>query len=120
MSTFKADDAPPEQLTAALRQAADDVPDEVARRLQDARRQAALAAEEPRARRLRPIFAVSAGVAVAALALAMGLNLSAPAPADIPLLPAGSDLEFAVSQELELLEELEFIAWLEEADRGAG
>jgi len=32
----------------------------------------------------------------------------------------GSELEFVVAQDLEVLEELEFLAWLEEADLGAG
>ena len=62
------------------------------------------------------------GIAVAAAAslaaVAVWVSLSAPdGPAPLPLLSAP---EVAVVQELELLEELEFLAWLEEESQGAG
>ena len=55
--------------------------------------------------------------AAAAAALALWVTLSVP---DDPALPMLSAPEVAVVQDLELLEELEFLAWLEEESQGAG
>jgi hypothetical protein len=56
-----------------------------------------------------------AAAASAAIALWVALT-----PGGDPALPLLSAPEVAVVQELELLEELEFLAWLEEESQGAG
>ncbi len=55
-----------------------------------------------------------------AFALAVGVWLAAAPDAGLEPLPAISEAEAAVMQDLELLEELEFLAWLEEESAGAG
>ncbi|MEM8766865.1 MAG: hypothetical protein AAGE43_05445 [Pseudomonadota bacterium] len=65
-----------------------------------------------------PLAATATAGLTAALALGVWLA-SAPGAGPAPL-PAISEAEAAVMQDLELLEELEFLAWLEEESAGAG
>ena len=63
-----------------------------------------------------PVFASLAGVALV-VAVAIGVTFQGAGTAEIPLV---SEPEIAVVQDMELLEELEFLAWLEEELQGAG
>ncbi len=110
-----------DKLAAAARRHAEEVSPKVAERLRAMRRVAASELEE------RPVKSVPgwlwpAGVAAAGVALTLALLLGEPdgyAPA--PLLLADTDA-LAVVAELDVLEELEFLAWLEEEgpDDGEG
>ena len=105
-----------------LAEQGDDVPMEVAERLTAMRRAAVAELDERTQRRFRFGWA-PAGALAAALAtvvLAAGLFLFA-GNASVPAMPALTDEpEFAAAQDLELLDELEFLAWLEEESSDAG
>ena len=116
------------RLRERMRQEADSVPDDVAIRLAAARRRAVAEFEElpPAARWLRFWFASGRGLgalgATAAVALAVGLLLRG--DDQVGTLPSGlvlaDEAEIAAAQEVELLSELEFLAWLEADDVDAG
>lgn len=100
-------------LAAALRQHAEQVPPEVADRLR-AMRRAAVAELDVRSTRAGSGWLLPAGVAAAGLALTLALLTGDPeSPAPGAVLLADTD-ELAAVAELEVLEELEFLAWLEE------
>ncbi len=110
------------RLKEALRAEREKLPEDVRERLAASRRQAVALLDEAESRRwsLADLFGprglvVAAAASVAAVALWVGLS----APED-PALPLLSAPEVAVVQDLELLEELEFLAWLEEESQGAG
>ena len=63
-------------------------------------------------------FWVSAGT-VAVVVLTLGLFLY-PGNAPGPLFDGLDEAQLAAAQDMELLEELEFLAWMEEEDRSAG
>lgn len=106
-----------EQISRRLELEVADLPDSAVQRLQLIRRQAVAAAER------RPGLLVSgrvpaliASAALVALAVFMNFNTDSP----IPALPVASEAEFALAQELDLLQQLEFLAWLEEEQPNAG
>ncbi len=113
-----------EAVQAALRAEREQLPADVRSRLAASRRDAVAILEDSEtgtqgwslAALLAPRgLAVAAAASVAAIALWVGLST----PED-PALPLISAPEVAVVQDLELLEELEFLAWLEEESQGAG
>ena len=113
------------QLLAGLRAERERLPEAVQERLAASRREAvAMLAEseaESRGWSLGALFAprglaVTAAVSAAAIAVWVSFSVS-DAPEPLPLLSAP---EVALVQDLELLEELEFLAWLEEESQGAG
>jgi hypothetical protein len=61
---------------------------------------------------------VAAVVFAAAVTLVVGISLTG--NGRIPEIPLTTASELAVAEDLDLLEQLEFIAWLEAEDRGAG
>lgn len=98
-------------LGAQLRQAELDVPSMVAQRLQAARRQAVAQAQsavasEPGWSR----FTGWSAAASALLVLAVGVAVFVPKPVDT--MPRMNEAEIAAAQESELLQELEFVAWM--------
>ena len=108
-----------EQLGETLRQQELDVPAEVAERLQAARRQAVTHAEKnaQRKARLWPRVAGAGAAVSAGLVFAVAVLLFLQSPVDS--LPRMDDVELAAAQDAELLDELEFLAWmvaLEEPD----
>lgn len=104
---------------AQLRRDELDVPLQIAQRLQDARRLAVAAADSADTAKVKTVQAlwprfVGVGAAAAA-ALVVAIALQAP----VETLPRMDDAELAAAQEAELLEDLEFVAWmvaLEESD----
>ena len=64
-----------------------------------------------------PVFASLAGAALV-VALAVGLTFRGSTGA--PEIPLVTEPEIAIVQDMELLEDLEFLAWLEEELQGAG
>ena len=90
----------------ALRDTEKQVPDAVRQRLADARRTAVNAADTGVSMRWAPLMGASA---LASAALLVVLVLPQSASQSLPLLEAS---EMAAAQELELLEELEFVAWM--------
>lgn len=88
-----------------------ELPGDVTQRLQQARRQAMASVDEPRPWRINWV----AGGALASILLAVTvLTTTFNATAPFPLVSDPD--EFAAAQDLELLEELEFIAWMIEVD----
>lgn len=114
-------------LADALRQHVEQVPPDIAQRLAQVRRAAVaeLAEREGSRRRGWPLrLAGGFAGAAAAVALTVALLTERREPSDAePLLLAHAD-ELAAIAELEMLEELEFLAWLEqhqdEIDAGQG
>lgn len=116
------------RLKDALQRERETLPQAVRDRLAASRREAVAMVEEAEARPaasraaawlggLFDVRGLAAAGAVAAAALALWITLSVP---EDPALPILSAPEVAVVQDLELLEELEFLAWLEEESQGAG
>lgn len=110
-----------------LRRHAERVPEDVAARLAAARHRAvATLAEGDRAgwleRWFSPAFGLGAAGAAAVVVLAAVLLFfdDAGVPAVPPGFIAADETELTAAQEAELLEELEFLAWLEVADVDAG
>ena len=106
----------------ALESGAGDVAPEVAERLA-AMRGSAVAELDERAARRRgfawgPASAFSA--ALATVALATGLFLFSGNGSDAVMPEISDEPEFAAVRDLELLTELEFLAWLEEEESDAG
>ena len=113
----------PARLRVLLSEESEKVSPEVAQGLARARQAAldeALAqADRRRATWLQPGQWMAAGVAfAAAVMLVVGISLTG--NGRIPEIPLTTASELAVAEDLDLLEQLEFIAWLEEEDRGAG
>ena len=100
----------------ALRRSELDIDPERVQRLQQARREAVAAAERslavPSSSRLWWWLPTGA---VAAVALVVGLMLN-PAPEPIPVL---DPLEMSAAQDMDLLTELEFMAWILEQENSA-
>jgi hypothetical protein len=112
------------RLREALRAEREDLPEAVRSRLAESRREAIALLDDSEAGSggwsLTDLFAPR-GLAVAAVAsvAAVALWISSSTLED-PAIPLISAPEVAVVQDLELLEELEFLAWLEEESQGAG
>ncbi len=101
-----------ERLTGTLRDGEHDLPPEVIERLGAARRAAVAAADRP-AKPVWPHFVGAGALASAALVVVLMIQ---PEVAPLPPLDAA---ELAAAQDAELLEDLEFAAWMmamEEAD----
>jgi hypothetical protein len=113
----QSDEAFVHELERRLAAEVDQLPADVSARLQEMRRQASVAADVPAPRRRLWWSAALAGAG--AVALAVGVSLTGTST-EVPPLPQATDLELAASADLELLEELEFLAWLDEEDLSAG
>jgi len=106
-----------DSLAEALEAETQALPDATAQRLQQLRREAVMLSESGRRPLFRgPVPALIATAAVIALALLVSFRM---APS-VPALPVSSEAEFALAQDLELFEQLEFLAWLDEAHLDAG
>jgi hypothetical protein len=110
------------RLQALAREQSETVSADVAERLAAMRRQAVAELEEeafgwsgllPILRRAVPVTATVFAIAVVAFVLLRP-------DAELGELPLVSESEVAIVQDMELLEELEFLAWLEEESQGAG
>lgn len=106
----------------SLRTEASSVPPEVGERLAAMRRQAvatvdgrAAKARLPGFFRRRELVAALCGAAVVVVAV-----LLVTSGGSLRELPLVTEPEVAVVQDMELLEDLEFLAWLEEESQGAG
>jgi hypothetical protein len=108
------------RLEALARQATGEVPADVSERLAAMRREAVQVLEDERPSSwIRQWSPVTASMAGAAFALVVALWLVLQPDEDIAL-PLASEPEAAIVTDMDLLEELEFIAWLEEESQGAG
>lgn len=94
-----------------LRDAEQQVPSDVQLKLQAARRAAVMAAEQAdqQAQTLSPWYAFGASSGVLAAAAVVIVLMSNPAMMELPNL---NEQELAAAQEVELLEDLEFVAWM--------
>ncbi len=101
------DDRFVEQSRQALRRSENELDADVQSRLRLARRQAIASIEERRPKFMRPWVFAPIG-SMAAVALAVGIYLSQ--GGDELSFPGNE--EFTVAQDMELLEELEFVAWM--------
>ena len=112
-----------ERLLEAVRSALAPPDPDVQQRLARIRREAVQIAEESSSP-WRRIAWFPGGRSLAALTAAAGFALAVwlgvRVGSEPPPLPVLDEPEVAVVQELELLEELEFLAWLEEEPVGAG
>jgi len=115
------DDRRLEQASRALyRRRADALDADVRRRLAEARREALVRAERPAGRGLRLPVLVPAGAAAAVAAAAVVLLIRQPGMDADPVPLAGTnepaeDMEILLgSEELELLDNLDFYLWLED------
>lgn len=121
MSERTPDEAWAAQAGQRLREAERELPDGVVEQLQVARAQALeTALQSGGGDRWRMAGLGGAGAAAAALVVFVALNSAAP---DLDALPLMDEAELAAAQEAELLEELEFLAWMvaqEQADATAG
>ncbi len=97
-----------EKAAAQLRDAEQHLPSDVQLQLQSARRAAVEAAEQPERRAAKPWLTLGAGGLLAAAATVLVL-LSSPEMMEMPDL---DEQELAAAQEVELLEDLEFVAWM--------
>lgn len=108
------------RLEALARQALGEVPGEVGERLAAMRREAVQILENERSNSwIRQWLPLTASMAGAAFAVVVGVWLVMQPDEDLAL-PLVSDPEAAIVEDMDLLEELEFIAWLEEESQGAG
>ncbi len=106
------DDAYAERLARTLRDGEQDLPPDVIERLTAARRAAVDAADEP-VKLVWPRYAGAGALATAAVVVVL---MTQPEVTPLPPLDA---VELAAAQDAELLEDLEFAAWMiamEEAD----
>lgn len=105
-----------QDLVTRVRREAEQVPPEVSARLRAIRSDAIAATQAPAdGWRRWPL----AGVAAAAmLMLAVAINYRG--PEELPALPVVDPQELALVENMELLESLEFLAWLEEGGPNAG
>lgn len=92
-----------------LRNAELQIPADVQLKLQDARRAAVMSAETATPQPWQPWYATAASGTVVAVAALVIVLMSGPQMIEIPNL---NEQELAAAQEVELLEELEFVAWM--------
>lgn len=112
--TDRSDDPLPAEVQDTLRQMEHDVPLEVQARLAQARREAVDLADQQDsggARGWLPIAMVGGGSVAGAVLLVMMLS-SGPGPA----LPLMEEVEMAAAQDVDMLTDLEFLAWMAEND----
>ena len=110
------------RLQSLARGAAQTVPPDVAERLAGMRRQAVSELGEERFEWSRWFGWPGRTLAVVAAAFVVMITVWTvlrPGP-DVMVLPLVTEPEVAIVQDMELLEELEFLAWLEEESQGAG
>jgi hypothetical protein len=110
------------RLQALAREASRAVPTEVMERLGNVRREAVALLDEPPSRWSAALGwpGLATGMVATALVGTIGVWLylgPGPDPLAVPLV---TEPEVAIVQDMELLEELEFLAWLEEESQGAG
>ncbi|MCZ6617557.1 MAG: hypothetical protein O7E57_05450 [Gammaproteobacteria bacterium] len=102
-----------------LRAGANDLPPEVNERLVAMRRGAVQELEARSSQRWQTRWFWAPVGVTAAVALALGLFLfSGDTP--IPMFDDLDEVQFAATRDMEMLEELEFLAWMEEEARNAG
>jgi len=110
------------RMQRAIRSAQNEIAPEVAERLATMRRSAVAEFEARGRRRIQrswiPLSAAAAAVASTALVAGMFLFRG---NGPVPAMPAEPDApEFSAAQELDVLADLEFLAWLEEEASDAG
>ena len=118
-----ADDEFEARLERTLRNRGGEVPPDVAERLAAMRREALLEIPEKTGvtswlRNWQLLVPVGAAAVAMFVALFVGVLLNG--DEEILQIPMTLGNETVVVQEIEILEELEFLAWLEEEDQGAG
>ena len=104
-------------LEQQLRVEAEQLPEDARIRLRSMRAQAI--AGQPK-RRWQDFALPAVGFATTAAVIALAIMLNFSGNGSIPSLPVVDGAELAVVQDLELLEQLEFLAWLEEGGPNAG
>ncbi len=115
-----------ERLQALLQQQADEVPVEVGERLAQIRRRAVAEMARPAVSRWLPGWPDrgwmwgSAGFVAATAVVVLAISLLVTNSADLIEIPLSGEPDVALVQDMELLEDLEFLAWLEEEEHGAG
>ena len=109
-------DLPPE-LAQALKSEAQQVAQPVAGRLRDARVEAVRQIDQP-----APISInwLRGGLVATAAMMILVVMVTTRSPEPIPRLPLVGEQEAALVTDMELLEQLEFLAWLEEESPNAG
>lgn len=116
MTDHKSEDEFVEELTERLNAEVEGLPETTRLRLQAMRSQATASVPGQWWQLSLPTVGLIGSAAV--LALAVFLNFSTTDP--VPMLPVVDEVDLAVVQDLELLEQLEFLAWLEEGGPHAG
>lgn len=105
-----------EGLTERLNAEVEELPQTSRLRLQAMRRQAVASAPRQWWQLSLPTAGLIGSAAVLALAVFLSISTTDP----VPMLPVVDEVELAIVQDLELLEQLEFLAWLEEGGPHAG
>lgn len=110
------------RLQALAREGSRAVPTEVAERLGNVRREAVALLDEAPSRWSAALGwpGLATGMVTTALVGTIGLWVYLGPGADPLAVPLVTEPEVAIVQDMELLEELEFLAWLEEESQGAG
>lgn len=104
-------------LTEPLQAGEDNLSDEIVARLYEARQQALDVTRQPQA---KSWWLPTIGVGMTGAAAVLVVVLLLPVSDAITPLPVGEDVELAAAQDLDLLEDLEFVAWMvamEESDK---
>ncbi len=122
MTDDRKSDELPEHLARSLREQAQALPADTAQQLAQARHAAVRASERLSwsTRLLGQRWPLTGAVAGAGAAVALAVVLLGDPDGEIPVIPVSTASELAAAQELEVLEQLEFLAWLEEEGNGAG
>ena len=117
-------DPPNDDLENHLQQSLEDdarkIPAEIASRLAAIRHEAVREIPEQRTSWFAHWQLVTAGGVAAVVIVAVLMTIVLGGDEDLMRIPITPDAEIAAAQELEILEELEFLAWLEEEDSSAG
>lgn len=113
----KSDPDLPPQLAQALKTEAQQVAQPVAGRLRDARVEALSQADRPT---LASPNWLRGGLVASSAMMILVVMVTARNPEPIPRLPLIGEQEAALVTDMELLEQLEFLAWLEEEQPNAG
>ena len=106
-----------EELTEQLNAEVEELPQTTRLRLQAMRTQAVAGIP---LRQWWQLSLPTTGLIASAAVLALAVFLNFSTTDAVPMLPVVDEVELAVVQDLELLEQLEFLAWLEEGEPHAG